>query len=78
MDKEMKMIEKLTEYAKLEGSELGESIQYLIALPRYDYCFSENFNAAVEKVMEEDKIDMAAAMQKVAKDQPELYKAYNG
>jgi hypothetical protein len=43
-------IEELEKYANLEGSELGELCQALIAVARYpDYCCSKKFFKAVEQ-----------------------------
>lgn len=45
-------IQKLCEYAEADGSELGDAIDALIALSRYDYILSESLNDLIQKEME--------------------------
>lgn len=42
-------IKRLEELINLEGSELGEAWDLLITIRRYSYCFSKDFNLAIEK-----------------------------
>lgn len=53
------ILEKISEAAELEGSELGEFWGYMVDLARYDYCFSPSFAKAFEKELKsiEKEID---------------------
>lgn len=42
-------IEWLEEIIEEDGTEVGESLQHLIYIHNYSYCFSEEFNKEVEK-----------------------------
>ncbi len=42
-------IEWLEEIIEEDGTEVGESLQHLIHINNYSYCFSEEFNKEVEK-----------------------------
>ena len=44
-----KSIKLLEEFCQLEGTELGEAWDKLIYIEQYDYCFSKEFNEAVQK-----------------------------
>lgn len=46
------MIDKLEEYAQLEGTEWGEYLLALCEVARYDYMAPEYFNKALKRVIE--------------------------